>query len=567
MSFLNDNQLHLGGKHEEEVLYEQVNHLYLSLNKAIIAALVNAGILMFVLWGVIEHIILIGWFLSLTVLNVIRSVTAYRYHAATPGIEQTYTWRNRFIIGSLLSSVIWGCAPVFLFPEDDVTRQVFLAFIVGGLAAGAITSLSYLRITIFSYLVISLVPLSLRFFMVGSELDVLMGAMLALYFVMVMFSANETYMNTRQNILLRYDAIDRENHLQQSEGRYKTLLETATDAFYLHDKNGKFIDVNKQACLSLGYSRDELLKMSVADIEVDFDNESGFPALNKNEIIRINGTHRRKDGSTFPVEISLGVVQVNNEKLYSVLVRDVTERNRIDKMKSEFISTVSHELRTPLTSINGSLGLLVGGVAGELPAKANELVNVAINNTKRLLLLINDILDIQKIESGNVDFKYTKVSVNDFLKESIEDNSAYGEQYHIEFIIKESLPDNYIYADKNRLMQVMANILSNAAKFSQPKNKVDISVENYKDGLIRICVTDYGSGISEDFQDKIFEKFTQSDSSDTRKAGGTGLGLSISKLIMEKHHGNISFVSEANVGTTFYIDVPEYTHAMQSLVS
>lgn len=252
---------------------------------------------------------------------------------------------------------------------------------------------------------------------------------------------------------------------------------------------------------------------------------------------------------------------VHREKVLKVLAREAEEARKaaedVSRLKSEFTSTVSHELRTPLTSIRGALGLISSGVMGELPVEVIKLIEIACNNTERLLFLINDILDIEKIESGKMKFVMGPVDLMAVLTQSIEANQPYGEQYKVRFTLAEFVVGPVVNADTDRLMQVLNNLLSNAAKFSPEGGVVEISTHQLDD-TIRVQVRDDGPGIPLQFQSKIFEKFSQADGSDTRKVGGTGLGLSISKAIMEKMAGAIGFETEEGKGTTFYIDIPLY---------
>ncbi len=359
------------------------------------------------------------------------------------------------------------------------------------------------------------------------------------------------------------DITDRKR-AEQKLNRFKTTLDETMDCVFMFDPDSlKFFYVNTGAMEQVGYSYDELMNMTAFSIKAEFD-EQGFreiiaPMLaGKQNIINFETVHQHKDGHIVPVDIFLQYVNPPGEPArFVAIVRDITERKRIDKMKNEFISTVSHELRTPLTSIRGSLGLITGGAVGDIPEQAQEMLKIAGNNTERLLLLINDILDIQKIESGQLNFKFRSLKLMPFLEQVLIDNQVYGDQFGVKFVITEGPEDIKIYADEDRLMQVMANLLSNAAKFSPENDTVEISVsQQEQDGTIRIAVTDHGKGIPEAFQAKIFKKFTQSDSSDTRQKGGTGLGLSISKAIVKKHGGNISFISDEGIGTTFYIELP-----------
>lgn len=238
-----------------------------------------------------------------------------------------------------------------------------------------------------------------------------------------------------------------------------------------------------------------------------------------------------------------------------IVVHDVTELKRTEKLKNEFVSIVSHELRTPLTSIRGSLGLLISGVLGDFSEKAKKLLEIANNNCDRLLLLINDILDIEKIEAGKMEFQLAHHDLNTIVYKSVEANKMYAEKYSIEF--EAILPSDQliVHVDNGRLMQVLANLLSNACKFSPQNEKVLIEVKPIG-SQVRVAVSDKGSGIPLEFQSRIFQKFSQADSSDTRGKGGTGLGLNISKSIIEKMGGTLEFKSQMNEGTTFYFDLP-----------
>ena len=238
------------------------------------------------------------------------------------------------------------------------------------------------------------------------------------------------------------------------------------------------------------------------------------------------------------------------------IVHDITERTLLDKAKNEFVSTVSHELRTPLTSIKGALGLIKSGTVGKLPEKLQSMLNIAYNNSDRLVLLINDILDMEKIKAGKMDFHMKPTDITSLVEEAIEANKGYGDEHGVIFTVQECDENVLVQGDKDRLMQALANIMSNAAKFSPGGEKVELSIKRLGK-TIRIAVKDYGQGIPEEFKDSIFDKFSQADSSDTRQKGGTGLGLSITKAIIERHEGTISFDTETGKGTTFYIDLPE----------
>ncbi|MBF0369080.1 MAG: PAS domain-containing protein [Magnetococcales bacterium] len=237
-------------------------------------------------------------------------------------------------------------------------------------------------------------------------------------------------------------------------------------------------------------------------------------------------------------------------------VQDITERKKADRLKNEFVSTVSHELRTPLTSIYGGLKMVLAGVTGELPQKAHKLLTLAYNNSERLNLLINDILDIQKIESGRISLQFQPLDAAALARRALAENAGYGEKFGVRYHFLEPIPEGImVRGDEHRLCQVLANFLSNAAKFSQSGDAVEVRVEPEGDSVL-FSVTDHGSGIPEEFQPRVFQKFAQADSSDTRQKGGTGLGLSITKALVESHHGQIGFATRADEGTTFFFRLP-----------
>lgn len=353
--------------------------------------------------------------------------------------------------------------------------------------------------------------------------------------------------------------------LSASDARNATILENMVDGVILIDRRGKILSFNAAAAHLFGYRADEVLGRPVDMLMPEphrSDHDGYMERYHETGEKRIIGIGReveglRKDGTRFPFDLSVAEIGDGEQTIYCGTIHDLTERKRIDTLKNEFVSTVSHELRTPLTSIRGSLGLLVGGAVGELPPQAQEMLRIASNNTQRLLHLINDILDIQKIESGQMSFRFRRLELNPFIEQAVRENAAYAKQHETEIVVVQSLADASVYADRDRLMQVLANLLSNAAKFSKAGEPIEISVARTFGGSVRISVSDHGPGIPDDFQPKVFEKFTQGDASDARHRGGTGLGMSITKAIVERHGGRIDFVSRKGLGTTFFFEIPE----------
>ena len=246
-----------------------------------------------------------------------------------------------------------------------------------------------------------------------------------------------------------------------------------------------------------------------------------------------------------------------------VVVRDITDSRKIERLKTEFVATVSHELRTPITSIRGSLGLIAGGAAGPMNDKIEHLVNIAMRNSDRLAHLINDLLDIEKIESGNMQFDLQRHALSELIAQAIEANNGYAQTFNVRLLAAPPLPKAFVNVDAFRLLQVMANLLSNAAKFSPSGASVEVSaIESH--GLVRVQVRDRGPGIAEEFRPRLFKKFSQADASDARTKSGTGLGLAICKSIVEHMGGSIGYETELGVGTTFYFELPVVGHTQKA---
>jgi len=238
-----------------------------------------------------------------------------------------------------------------------------------------------------------------------------------------------------------------------------------------------------------------------------------------------------------------------------LLRREEGLRRAAERHKDDFLSIVSHELRTPLTSIRGSLGLIAGGVTGDITDKTRSLVDAALANSERLVLLINDLLDLQKIEADQMAIDRKPVELEPFMHNCIEWNAGYAEKFGARFVLTENTPGIVVDIDEHRIAQVISNLLSNAVKYGAEQDTIEIACSQV-DGYARIAITDHGPGIPESFHKRIFEKFAQLDASDNRKVNGTGLGLSIVKFITEKHGGKAGFETRVGSGSTFYIDLP-----------
>ena len=839
---------------------EQIKQLYSGFSLAAIATIINAGLLVVVLWAVILHTALLTWAGIVLCITLARAVLVYRYKTLSPGHEQNDFWLRAFFVGTLLAGISWGATVVVLFTPDDIAYQMLLVFVLTGMGAGATTTLSAVWGVSLAFLIPSILPLALRFFAFNTTLTTAMGVMLLLYLAVIINSIHRIYENIRENLVARIeraphlqalrrseellqrtgqlaqvggweldlvelslrwteqtyaiheldfgeqadlqeainffdpvarpiieDAVNKaiqqglsydlelpfitakgnhrwvravglphmedgmvvrlsgviqditqrkqtedalkknlhslerlhsitadisltfeqktdrllqlgrevfglsmaiisrieqgiyhiehvvgpqgapepdtsfdlsdtycektlssnrpigfhhaangemQNHpcylkfqleayigapiivdgeaygtlnfsdaeprtlpfsdsdislvklfaqwvgheisrlndqkkLIASEQAYRLLLDSVNEGIYGLDLHGNATFVNPAATRMLGYRAEELIGKSMHTlIHHSYSDGTHYPRDKCPMYAAFtDGTLHatddevlwRKDGSSFSVEYASTPVRKEGALVGAVVTfRDITQRKHIDRIKSEFISTVSHELRTPLTSIRGSLGLVRGGASGEIPEKAEALIEIAYNNCERLIPLINDILDMEKIASGEVSFDMKIHSVQALVEQALEANAAYGEQLGIRFILTNEPVDYMVKIDAARFLQVMSNLLSNAAKFSPEDGHVDITIGLNND-FVRVSVTDQGQGIPVEFQDHVFEKFSQADASDTRTKGGTGLGLNISKTIIENMHGHIGFETDLGKGTAFFFDLPLYS--------
>ena len=361
------------------------------------------------------------------------------------------------------------------------------------------------------------------------------------------------------------DITERKEHEVQtrlSEERFRRAFDDAPIGMSLVDCRGRWLRVNRALCSMLGYSDTELLEKDVQSITYRDDRAASEEYIRQalcgtDPRGHLEKRYVRRDGSLVFANLSVSLVRDSRgvPSYFISQIEDVTERVAVDRMKSEFISTVSHELRTPLTSIRGALGLIGAGVFGELPEKARGMVEIAHQNSERLVRIINDILDVEKITSGKMEMQIENVPVAAFLSQAAVFHQPYGAKHEVRIIVEPPFVDASVLADPHRLMQVMANLLSNAAKFSPPGAEVRVRASECG-ARVRFEVVDRGTGIPEAFRGRVFEKFAQADSSSSRRFAGTGLGLSITRDFILAMNGTIGFDTVTGEGTTFHFELP-----------
>lgn len=365
----------------------------------------------------------------------------------------------------------------------------------------------------------------------------------------------------------------------RAEGRLRTLrrqsdsiLESVGDGIYGIDLEGKVTFVNSAAAQMLGYKQDEMLGRNMHSL-IHHTRTDGTPyddadspirkSLNNFDTVRISDeVFWRKDGSSFPVEyvarpqIEAHALESGGLKTVGVVVAftDTTERRALDRMKDEFISTVSHELRTPLTSLRGALGLLAGGALSNRPEKTQQMLEIAISNSDRLVRLVNDILDLERISSGKAELHCTLNSAEDLLRRAATTQQTGTPKPNIRIFF--AAHGVSVWADSDRILQTLNNLISNAIKFSPAGSEIHLTARNLDENEAIIEVRDQGRGIPADKLEHIFDRFQQGDASDSRALGGTGLGLAICHSIVKQHGGRIWADSAPDQGTTVHFTLP-----------
>jgi PAS domain S-box-containing protein len=357
--------------------------------------------------------------------------------------------------------------------------------------------------------------------------------------------------------------------LKESEEKYRTYVTISPYPIFVIDFYGKFLDVNPEACRVAGYSSEEILKMHISDFILPsrVDNyEVTFHKLKTEGKLSGEFPFMNKTRDIFYLEFH--AVQIPGNKFLAICM-DVTERKKAEdemlrakivaenanRTKTEFLANMSHELRTPLNSVIGFSDMLLGGVGGELSEKQLRYLNNISNSGKHLLSIINEILDISRIESGEMTINIQKILLDEVYEEIHPILKQLADNKNIDFRISLEPEKTYVYADKVKLKQIFYNLVTNAIKFTEKGGSV--LIDSTIDGkLVHISVIDNGIGIDSEGMKKLFKPFVQLDSSESRKYEGTGLGLALSKELVNLHGGHIWAESEPGKGSTFTFTIP-----------
>jgi PAS domain S-box-containing protein len=567
----------------QQVLADRVAQLYRQMPIAIGATFIAGGIATFELQGRwLKELVLIWWAIVVT-FSAAASLLLYAYYRSPDKVSSARDWLRWLGIAALGNGASWGLAGGVFFRSLSDEQQVFLAFLFAGMASVGIPVYAASWPIFAMYAAGILLPFFYVLLTFGNRLFVEIALLVPLFYAINVaiayrlthvfesgYRLRRAYGKLAQdhqvlNQRLQRQLLELEEARRQVEasGRKLALFaERAPIAVLELQPDGTVSEVNHAAEMLFGYAAAELVGGSVKklvrpEFHAEFDRTWQELLSKRESMAGLKIRNPRRDGIDLICEWTVTPLVNFRHEVIAVIAqgRDVTAQLEAERMKKEFTSTLSHELRTPLTSIIGSLQLINSGVMGEVEREIRELTEVAERNGQRLLDLINDILDIEKIESGKLALAPEPIPVDELVREAMVLNKAFAERFNVRFEWGGERPERRVFADRKRLLQVMTNLLSNAAKFSPDGGVVEITTED-AGGRVRLSIHDRGSGIPEAFRGRIFGRFTQADSTATRQKGGSGLGLAICKRLIELMQGRIGFDNRQGGGSTFWFELP-----------
>ena len=526
MKVKHDDRFALYARCKEQMLGEQVKQLYGLAPLGLVATVLNSLLLFFVMKEVMPYSFLLSWLIVVLIITLLRGWLILMFRSAAPGPASAPVWERRFIAGLLAIGVVWGSIALAPLSGLSMAHQVFVAFVLGGMTAGASSTFAPVKPAFPAFAVPALAPLAVRFLMVDDTFHYVMAAMVILYGFLLWRISLHNYQVNRMSLLLRFENREMIETLEQAKDRAEGL-----NAQLL-----KEIDARLSAERELRNQQEQLERL------VD-ERTAELRTINeqlKNEI----EDRKRYEKALLETGERLAAAQRSSEAANAA--------------KSEFLANMSHEMRTPLA---GTLGMLKLVLDMEIGEEERQLLEMAKRSAESLLRIIADVLDFARLEAGMMRFERKPFSLRGVVASAVEVVSlgAREKQLRLSWAVGDSVPDEVI-GDEGRLRQVLVNLLGNAVKFTE-HGQVEVTARLQDAAatehatFILVAVHDTGPGIAADQLDRIFGRFTQVDSSLTRKHGGTGLGLALTRQLVEKMGGNIWAESREGVGSTFYFTV------------
>jgi signal transduction histidine kinase len=533
-----DDRLAFYEQYQDQILAEQVRQLYRLAPLGLVATWLNSLLLFFVMKDVMPYRFLIPWLAAILIITLLRGWLILTFKAADPEPASAPLWANRFRSGLITIGVAWGSIALAPLSNLSMAHQVFIAFVLGGMAAGASSTFSTVRSAYAAFAIPALAPLAVHFLIVNDTFHYVMAAMLILYSFLLWRISLHNYQVNRTSLLLRYENREMIETLEQAKDRAEGL--------------------NAQ-----------LLKEIDARLAAEADLRTQQEQLER--LVEERTAELREINEQLKIEIE-------DRKRYEKALLESGERlaaaqrasEAANVAKSEFLANMSHEMRTPLA---GTLGMLKLVLDMEIGEEERQLLEMAKRSADSLLRIIADVLDFARLDAGMMRFERKPFSLRGVVASAVEVVSLNARQKGLllSWSVDDSVPRELV-GDEGRLRQVLVNLLGNAVKFTE-RGQVEVTArihdaagtgeeadsaparQQQHAAFIVFAVHDTGPGIPPDQLDRIFGRFTQVDSSLTRKHGGTGLGLALTRQLVEKMGGSIWAESSVGVGSTFYFTI------------
>ncbi len=566
------------------ILADRVRQLYSQKPLAIAATLLISAIAAYELREGRFVEIMLFWGGLVVFLTLARAALYWGYRKSARKVEEAEQWLRWLAISAFATGATWGFAGAVFFPSHADEQQVFLALVISLLVAGGIPIYAVSWPVYAAYAAAILFPFTYVLATFGNKLFAEIALIVPAFYLLNVgiayrlngvfdsgyrlrhayskLTEDYTALNERLEHQLE-DLLQAQREVEASGRKLALFAERAPIAVLELDQNGTILETNPATENLFGYPGTELIGRNAIQMLSAPDsatlNDAAWQSFvtGANPVTLPQTPCVRRDGIEVICEFTLTPLVNEQGELLSVVVqvRDITQAIEIEKMKKEFTSTLSHELRTPLTSIIGSLQLVNSGVMGDIDKETLELTAVAERNAQRLLDLINDILDIEKIEWGKLSLYFEDIALKELVDEALLLNRSFADRFKVRLEATSEIPDILVHVDRKRLLQVMTNLISNAAKFSPEGEAIGVFVALTGD-MARVSVGDRGPGIPEQFRGRMFNRFAQADSALTRQKGGTGLGLAICKRLVEAMNGRIGFEDREGGGTFFFFEIP-----------
>jgi len=557
-----------------EILAEQIKQLFIALRFSIVGAM-GVGIIVLVsLWGSIDNVYLLSWFVLLALVSIFRIVSLRNYIKAKPAEPELIKWQNIFLLGLVPSIICWCLCCAFLVAGIGYIEQQVVSLAIAGVCAGAVSGLSFKIKMLVLFIVPVLTSYAAAFIYLGDEFYTM--AMLSVVFMLLLYSAGKRmYVNTYDNIRLGLLSQRQSLELKQSEQRFRDVSEASGEYIWETDENFKYTFVSDKSNEVKGLMPDELLGQSIlcfthadeaehisnvlseaAKIHKSFSVEyKSIASHGKTSWEQMNGVPLFDDADRLVGYRGAGLSITERKQAEVALIDAKKKSEAASQAKSDFLATMSHEIRTPMNGVIGMTQLLKGTKLDEQQSSYIEVIN---SSGELLLGIINSILDYSKIEAGKLDLEVNTFNLEKLITETIELMTYQSEKENVTLnLIADKNISFEVIGDALRIKQVLVNLLSNAIKFSKD-GVVNLIVGCHEiDDMckLRVTVEDNGIGISEEAKGQLFTSFMQADSSMTRRYGGTGLGLAITSKLIDMMGGKISVESEEGLGSKFLVEL------------